>query len=806
LLANSSEATITIFPVSVSGTIAPVTTTVCSGANYGVLTLSGHTGNVVRWEKSIDNGATWTNITNTTDTISYINLTVKTIFRALVQSGACTAKYTTVNGTININLNTVGGTVSASDTVCSGSNSGTLQLSGYVGGVLRWQSSTDGGVTWATALTTTSPIYNYSNITQTTNFRANVQSGSCLVANSTEAIITVFPISVGGVVNSSATVCSGANNGTLLLTGHTGNVVRWEKSIDNGFTWTNIVNTTDTISYSNLTVKTIYRALVQSGQCTAKYSTTNATITVNAPSAGGTVSGSDTICSGSNSGSLILSGYVGTILRWQSSIDGGVTWTNITNTTAIFNYANITVTTSYRAVVQNGGASGCPTANSTEATITVFPLSAGGILAPAAFNACSGTNSGTIVLSGHSGNVLSWQSSIDGGVTWTAITNTVTTQNFVNISTTTKYRAIVQNGQCTPAYSAVSTINVFPATVGGSVAGSDTVCTGTNNGSLTLTGFTGTILKWEFSIDGGLTWNPTIPADSTAILNYTNLSVTTMYRAVLQSGSCSTANSTIGTILVNPASVGGVVNSNTYVCDSLTTATLTLTGFTGSVLRWEKSINGGITWSTVANTTNSLTYTNIKVATMYRTVVQSGVCAQAISTPATISIAVASNAAYSVIINGPTATFNNTSTSNNGTSSWNLGDGTTSTIVSPTHTYTANGTYTVQLVVSDSCGGDTTTQTVIITGVGISELTYNNHNVSIYPNPFNHTATIEMNFDPTTSTLKMFDMYGKEVRNISLDYGTNILKLDRGDLPSGIYFYKIQTPDETIATGKVVIQ
>lgn len=809
---NSSNATITIFPVSISGTIAPVTTTVCSGANYGILTLSGHTGNIVRWEKSIDNGTTWANIANTTDTISYLNLTVKTIYRALVQSGACTAKYTTVNGTININLNTVGGTASASDTVCSGSNSGTLQLTGYIGGVIRWQQSTDGGVTWANAAgTTASPIYNYSNLTATTNFRANIQSGSCLVANSTEAIITVFPISVGGVASSNATVCSGFNNGTLVLAGHTGNVVRWEKSIDNGFSWTNIVNTTDTISYTNITVKTLYQALVQSGACNAKYSTSNqagipyTTITVNAASVGGTVSGTDTICSGSNSGSLILSGYVGAIQRWQFSTDGGVSWTNVTpnNTTAVLNYANITTTTSYRAVVQNGN---CPTANSADATITVLPLSAGGILSPASFNACSGTNSGTIVLSGHSGNVLNWQSSTDGGVTWTAITNTVTTQNFINISTTTKYRAIVQNGQCTPAYSAISTINVFPATVGGSVAGSDTVCTGSNNGSLTLTGFTGTILKWEFSIDGGLTWNPTIPADSTAILNYTNLAVTTMYRAVLQSGSCSTANSTVGTILVNPASVGGTILGINVVCDSLTSGTLILSGNTGSVLNWQYSTNGGITWATVTNTTNNYSFSNIKTTTLFRVNVKSGVCTGATSATFTISVASPANAAYSVLINGPTVTFNNTSTSNNGTSSWNFGDGTTSALTSPVHTYTANGTYTVQLVVSDSCGGDTITQAVIITGVGISELAYNNHNVSVYPNPFNHTATIEMKFEPTASTFKLMDLYGNEVRSISVARGTKMLKLERGDLPAGIYFYQIQSSDETIATGKIVMQ
>ena len=263
--------------------------------------------------------------------------------------------------------------------------------------------------------------------------------------------------------------------------------MRWEKSIDNGFSWTNIANATDTISYKNLTIKTIYRALVQSGACIAKYSTTYATITVNAASVGGTVSGTDTVCSGSNSGNLTLGGYVGTIARWQSSTDGGVSWANINNLTALQSFVNIIATTDYRAVVQNGG---CPAVNSSAATITVLPVSVGGILNPAAFSACSGINSGTIVLSTQSGKILKWESSIDGGVNWTAIANTTSAQNFQNLTATTKYRAVVQNGQCTAAHSAVSTITVFPATVGGTILGGDTVCTGTNNGSLTLTGFT----------------------------------------------------------------------------------------------------------------------------------------------------------------------------------------------------------------------------------------------------------------------------------------------------------------------------
>lgn len=53
-----------------------------------------------------------------------------------------------------------------------------------------------------------------------------------------------------------------------------------------------------------------------------------------------------------------------------------------------------------------------------------------------------------------------------------------------------------------------------------------------------------------------------------------------------------------------------------------------------------------------------------------------------------------------------TVTFSNLS-SNSDTYAWNFGDGQTSTLTQPTHTYTAAGTYTVTLQSSSSCGSDT---------------------------------------------------------------------------------------------------
>lgn len=49
------------------------------------------------------------------------------------------------------------------------------------------------------------------------------------------------------------------------------------------------------------------------------------------------------------------------------------------------------------------------------------------------------------------------------------------------------------------------------------------------------------------------------------------------------------------------------------------------------------------------------------------------------------------------------------------TSTWDFGDGNTSTAFNPLHTYTAPGTYTVKLSISGSCGADSITKTSYIT-------------------------------------------------------------------------------------------
>lgn len=93
-------------------------------------------------------------------------------------------------------------------------------------------------------------------------------TGACMVVVKT-GTITVQQ-TVGGTI-AQVSLCGNAS-GDLVLSGHTGDVVRWERSTNNGSTWTNLLNTTTTQPYTFTGTKTMYRALVRVGSCTNEYS------------------------------------------------------------------------------------------------------------------------------------------------------------------------------------------------------------------------------------------------------------------------------------------------------------------------------------------------------------------------------------------------------------------------------------------------------------------------------------------------------------------------------------------------------
>ncbi len=98
--------------------------------------------------------------------------------------------------------------------------------------------------------------------------------------------------------------------------------------------------------------------------------------------------------------------------------------------------------------------------------------------------------------------------------------------------------------------SSVASITVSAITVAGTISGSASVCEGTNSTTLTLSGNTGNVTKWQSSTTAGFTSATDIASTSTT-LTRTNLNTTTYYRAVVTNGSCTSENSNTATITVN---------------------------------------------------------------------------------------------------------------------------------------------------------------------------------------------------------------------------------------------------------------
>jgi PKD repeat protein len=89
------------------------------------------------------------------------------------------------------------------------------------------------------------------------------------------------------------------------------------------------------------------------------------------------------------------------------------------------------------------------------------------------------------------------------------------------------------------------------------------------------------------------------------------------------------------------------------------------------------------------------------------TVATAGGCIASYCDSVTVTAVTGCNASFNASNNGllNTVSFTNTSTGNNLVYFWDFGDGTTSTLINPLHTYSGNGTYTVCLTIGDPATG-----------------------------------------------------------------------------------------------------
>ncbi|MGB1309352.1 MAG: PKD domain-containing protein [Oceanihabitans sp.] len=131
---------------------------------------------------------------------------------------------------------------------------------------------------------------------------------------------------------------------------------------------------------------------------------------------------------------------------------------------------------------------------------------------------------------------------------------------------------------------------------------------------------------------------------------------------------------------------------------------------------------------------------------------------------------------------------------------WDFGDGNTSTLQNPTHTYANAGTYNVKLYIENNIlSWDEKVKT--ITPETLSTTTVNDLNFSYYPNPISNTLQLEFSKYHQNIDIQVYNTLGQLVKK---DYFKNKLKiaLNFENLSSSMYYLVIKT-DTKLAQIKV---
>lgn len=287
------------------------------------------------------------------------------------------------------------------------------------------------------------------------------------------------------------------------------------------------------------------------------------------------------------------------------------------------------------------------------------------------------------------------------------------------------------------------------------------------------------------------------------------------------------------------------ISDSTQGCFSSKTDTLLLTTPVNlCAARFTKSINGltvtfnnnstntngsttGLTYlwsfgdgtsSTLKNPTKTYTTAGIKIVKLNIIDSVQGCWPSKTDTITINNIAPLCQASFNLAIDTVTA-FNfyilNTSIVRPGTFYiWSFGDGDSSNLVNPTHTYAAFGKYKICLKIidsictstfCDSIGMDTSgvllktgafgfkvlNLTKLSTVSNVNNIAFKIENVKIYPNPTNSNATISWAHAKTEEvSLKLFDLSGKEIMSKTFisSPGENSETIDLSNLANSIYF------------------
>jgi hypothetical protein len=599
--------------------------------------------------------------------------TNKVFFLALQSSTACTSIPTDTAFVVVNSAPTATFTVNPSSPTQSVASTITFTGAAGIGTTYSWNFGS--GASPATANTVGPHSVTYST-TGSKTISLTVTNPGCTAVNSSSNI-TVTAGSCTGTSSMSINPSSPIQNSaaTFTFTGSVAGGTTYSWNFGSGASPATATTVgPHSVTYSTTGAKTATVTITEPS-CTPVVATNNFTVTTCTPP-NATIAAGSAVCQGFASSVTFTSSAGTSPFSGTLSVNGNsVNFTNITSGTAISIPAgNLNVganTVSFTNLVDASTCSAVPTST---ASITVNANPNGTLAAGAAV--CLGTASSVTFTSSAGTSPYSGSLSVNGNtVNFTNITSgtaiSIPAGNLNVGPNTVSFTSLSSASGCTagPTSTASVTVNANP---NGTLAPGATVCQGTAS-SVTFTSTAGTSpFSGSLSVNGNTVNFTNLSSGGTITIPAGNLvagSNVVSFTSLVSANGCSNVPTSTATITVSPTTVAGTTGTAASVCPGSNSGTITLTGQTGSVVRWESSINGGTTWSPITNTTSTLTYTNIPLTTRYRAVVQSGACALLASSQTVITTFPAANgtlAAGAAVCSGLPSQVTVTATSGNG--------------------------------------------------------------------------------------------------------------------------------------------
>jgi len=381
--------------------------------------------------------------------------------------------------------------------------------------------------------------------------------------------------------------CSSGNDGSIILSDFQGGSGNYEFSIDGGSTWQSDP------AFLNL-VPGIYNVQMRDADATGCVKILHDALEVFIITAN--VASTDITCYDADDGTITVSNPDGGTSPYQYSVDGGVNWQ------ASGDFTGLQQGT-YDVRIQDN--TGCeivldPAVELNQPDVLTATVASTDI-------SCNGAADGTITISSPSGGSGNFDYSVDGGTDWQA------SGDFTGLTPGT-YVVVIRDADvpsCEVVLDATFEISELPE-ITASIDFSDVTCFGESDGSITISSLTGGSGNYEFTIDGGTTWQTDPLFENLAAGTY-NVQVRDASATV-----CVTELDDAFVISQPPALTIDTQPVDAMACDSETvTFSVVNSGGGGTIsYRWEKEISG--VWTALSDggdisgaTSANLVLTNI---------------------------------------------------------------------------------------------------------------------------------------------------------------------------------------------------